>query len=201
MIILMLPESFGHASLVHFPSRPISAPKGLVMRIGLRTGLGSLALLIAMTSAALATCLDDAATFADRVCGELSNHGSSQLITGSGELSAEARGLIARMLGSAQGSASVNEAVSTYENVAREQLAQEHANVRDCKAHMVDVAVKQVCKQAAQSPPLFIVGGSVGSFQTNENHICGTPNPLLETPGSVGSIQANGNYLYGADCK
>jgi hypothetical protein len=171
------------------------------MRIGFRTGLSSLALLIAMTSSALATCLDDAATFAERVCGELSNHGSSQLITGSGELSAEAKGLIARMLGSAQGSASVNEAVSAYDNVTREELANEHANVRDCKEHMVAVAMKQVCKQAAQSPPMFIVGGGVGSFQTKDNHICGTPNTLLETPGSVGSIQSNGNYIYGADCK
>jgi hypothetical protein len=127
-------------------------------------------------------------------------HGSSQLITGSGELSAEAKGLIARMLGSAQGSASVDEAVSTYENVAREELAKEHANVRDCRVHMVDVAMKQVCKQATQSPPLFIVGGGVGHIQTDGNNICGTPNTILETPGPVGSIQANGNFIYGADC-
>jgi hypothetical protein len=172
------------------------------MRIGFQIGLGLLALLIVLPSSAFAmACLDDAATFADRICGELSNRGSSQLITGTGELSAEAKGIIAKMLGSAQGAANVSEVVSSYENVAREQLAQDHANIRDCKAHMVDVAVKQVCKQAAQSPPLFIVGGSVGSIQTNDDHICGTSPTLLETPGSVGRIQANGNYIYGPDCE
>lgn len=101
--------------------------------------------------AAFATCLDEAATFSERICGELSNRGSSELVTGSGELSAEAKGLVARMLGSAQGSANVSEAVATYENVAREELAKDHANVRDCKMRMVDVAVKQVCKQGADN--------------------------------------------------
>jgi hypothetical protein len=171
------------------------------MRNGFQTGLGCFALLTALPSSAFATtCLDDAATFAERICGELSNRGSSQLITGTGELSAEAKGIIAKMFGSAQGAANVSEAVSSYENVAHEELAKDHANIRDCKARMVDVAVKQVCKQAAQNPPLFIVGGSVGHVQTDANHICGTPNPLLETPGAVGSIEANGNYIYGADC-
>lgn len=101
--------------------------------------------------AVFATCLDEAAGFSARVCGELSDRGSSQLVTGSGELTAEAKGLVARMLGSAQGSAAVSGAVSTYENVAREQLATDHANVRECRELMVDVAVKQVCKQAGDN--------------------------------------------------
>jgi hypothetical protein len=132
------------------------------MRIGFRTSIGCFALTIATTSPAPAMCLDDAATFAERVCGELSNRGSSQLITGSGQLSAEAKGIITRMLGSAQGEAKVNEMVSTYENVAREELAQEHANVRDCRSHMIDIAVQQVCKQAADAmpPPGVNVSGS-----------------------------------------
>jgi hypothetical protein len=109
---------------------------------------------------AFATCLDDAAAFSERVCGELSNRGSSQLVTGSGELTAEARGLVARMLGSAQGSAAVSGAVSTYENVTREQLATDHANVRECRERMVDVAIKQVCKQGAENNGSPTVGAT-----------------------------------------
>jgi hypothetical protein len=54
---------------------------------------------------------------------------------------------------------------------------------------------------AAQAHPLFIVGGGVGSVQTDGNHICGTAPTLLETPGAVGSIKADENYVYGPDCK
>lgn len=99
-------------------------------------------------SIAFASCLEEAAGFAERVCGEISSRGSSQLISGSGELNAEAKGLIARMLGSAQGDAKVDAAISSYENVTREALSSEHANVRDCRMRMIEVAVKQVCPGA-----------------------------------------------------
>ena len=46
---------------------------------------------------AVASCLDETAAFAERVCGEISNKGSSQLVSGSGQLSAEAKGLITRI--------------------------------------------------------------------------------------------------------
>jgi hypothetical protein len=95
---------------------------------------------------ALASCLDETAGFAERVCGEISNKGSSQLISGSGQLSAEAKGLIAKALGSAQGDVKLDTAVSSYENVVREELAKEHANARECKVRMVNLAVTQVCQ-------------------------------------------------------
>jgi hypothetical protein len=122
-----------------------------------------LGFLVAALSAStvFATCLDDAAAFSDRVCGELSNRGSTQLVTGSGELTAEAKGLVARMLGSAQGSGTVTAAVSTYENVTREELATDHANARECRERMAEVAVKQVCKQAGDNG-----GGSVAAATT-----------------------------------
>jgi hypothetical protein len=108
-----------------------------------------LALLMSPGPVRAASCLEDAASFADRVCGEISNKGSSQLVSGSGALSAEARGLIARMLGSAQASGNVDAAVTSYENVTREELAKEHANVRDCREQMIIVAVRQVCPEAS----------------------------------------------------
>lgn len=104
--------------------------------------------LIFFPSIAFASCLEEAAGFAERMCGEISSRGSSQLISGSGELNVKAKGLIARMLGSAQGDAKVDAAITSYENVTREQLASEHANARDCNIRMAEVAITQVCPQA-----------------------------------------------------
>lgn len=96
---------------------------------------------------ALASCLDETAAFAERVCGEISNKGSSEYISGSGDLSAEAKGLIARML-SAQAGANFDAVISSYENVVHEELAKEHANARECKIKMVKVAMAQVCPKS-----------------------------------------------------
>jgi hypothetical protein len=116
------------------------------MNSRVRSGLVAVALMFP-PSIAFASCLEEAAGFAERVCGEISSRGSSQLISGSGGFNAEAKGLIARMLGTAQGDAKVDAALSSYENVAREELTKEHANVRDCRIRMVEVAVKQVCPE------------------------------------------------------
>jgi len=97
------------------------------------------------TSAAVADCLTDAAAFANRICGEVSNRGSSRLVTGSGELNAEARGLIRRLLGSAGGEFKGETEFTSYENVLREQLASELVNVRECGVRMAEAAMKQVC--------------------------------------------------------
>jgi hypothetical protein len=114
--------------------------------VNARVPLASIAFaLIFFPYIALASCLEEAGGFAERVCGEISSRGSSQLVSGSGALNAEAKGLVARMLGSAQADAKVDAAVSSYENVTREALSGEHANVRDCRMRMVEVAVKQVC--------------------------------------------------------
>jgi hypothetical protein len=133
------------------------------MRIGFWAVLCGFVVSISTTSSTLASCPDDAAAFAERVCGEISNRGSSQLITTSGELTAEAKGLVARMIGSAQGGANFNDTVQTYENVAREELAKDHANTRDCRAHMADVGVKQACKQATQDTKGAVSTGVYGA--------------------------------------
>jgi hypothetical protein len=93
-----------------------------------------------------ASCLDETAVFSERVCGEILTKGSSQMISGSGQLSAEAKGLIAKMIGSAEGTGKFDSVVSSYENVVREELGKELASTRECKMKMVDIAVKQVCK-------------------------------------------------------
>jgi hypothetical protein len=119
-------------------------------------------LLMLLPFGALASCLDEAGSFSERICGEISNRGSSELISGSGALSAEAKGLIARMLGSAQGDVKVDAAVSTYNNVIRDELAKEHANARECKVKMVDVAVAKVCAPPRRSETTVCMGNGGG---------------------------------------
>jgi hypothetical protein len=100
-------------------------------------------------SPAFADCLTDAAVFANRICGEVSNRGSARLVTGSGELNAEARGLIRRLLGSAGGEFKGETEFTSYENVLREQLASELVNVRECGVRMAEAAMKQACSADA----------------------------------------------------
>jgi hypothetical protein len=128
----------------------------------LRSGIAS-CLLMLLPFGAFASCLDEAAAFSERICGAISNRGSSELISGSGALSAEAKGLIARMLGSAQGDAKVDAAVSSYDNVVREELAKEHANARDCKLKMVDVAVAKVCSPPKRTETTVCMGNGGGA--------------------------------------
>lgn len=105
-------------------------------------------LVLSLTSfSAHASCLEQAAAFAERICGEISNKGSSRLVSGSGELTAEAQGIVARILGNARGSAKVEAATSSYENVIREELAKEHKDRRGCAERMASVGVAQECNK------------------------------------------------------
>ena len=101
------------------------------------------------TNSAVADCLTEAATFAKRICGEVSSRGSAKLVTGSGELNAEAKGLLLRALGTAGGEFKGQTEISSYENVLRSQLATELINVRECGIRMAEAAMKQVCTNSA----------------------------------------------------
>lgn len=124
-----------------------------------------------MFNSAVADCLNDAAAFANRICGEVSNRGSSRLVTSSGELNAEAKGLIRKLLGSAGGELKGQTEFTGYENVLREQLASELVNVRQCGIRMAEAAIKQVCSANAgartqqnssgNNSPNIISGGNV----------------------------------------
>jgi hypothetical protein len=110
-----------------------------------------------------ADCLTDAAAFANRICGEVSNRGKSALINASGELNAEARGLIKQLLGSAGGELKGETEFTSYENVLREQLANELVNVRQCGIRMAEAAMQQVCSKpvtfkSCQHPDFGLAG-------------------------------------------
>lgn len=93
----------------------------------------------------VAACLDEAATYADRICGEIANSGSSSFVDASGDLTAEASSIIRRVLGKAGGSINVAVLKSEYENVLREHLADELKNIRGCRERMESVARKEAC--------------------------------------------------------
>ncbi|NOJ46074.1 hypothetical protein [Bradyrhizobium archetypum] len=112
---------------------------------------------------ASASCLAEAADFAQRICGEVKTRGSSSLVSANGELTAEAKGLIKQFLGSAGGTLQGQTEITAYENVLREQLAGELVNVRQCGIQMAKAAMDQVCIKAptyktCQNPAFGIKG-------------------------------------------
>jgi hypothetical protein len=144
-------------------------------------------------SIAFPSCLEEAAGFAERICGEISNRGSSQLISGSGALNAEAKGLIARMLGTAQGDAKVDAAITSYENVTREALSSEHANVRDCRMRMIEVAVKQVCPEAPVKKDRSKIMQNLEQYYANGNAIRQALSMSNVTDAQIDALTDNGN--------
>jgi hypothetical protein len=100
---------------------------------------------------ASASCLNEAEDFAERICGEISRRGSSQMITASGKLTVEAQGLLQETLGSIGGEFAGEAEKKTFENVLQEQLGPELVNVRQCRTRMAEAAIKQVCERPAPS--------------------------------------------------
>ncbi|MDX8481611.1 MULTISPECIES: hypothetical protein [Mesorhizobium] len=109
-----------------------------------------LATFIAITCPCLAEaqCLAEAGDFAERICGEVKQTGKSTLITGKGDLTAAAKGLIAKALGQLGGDVGVDIQTNDFENVLQEQLAGELINVRQCGTQMATLAINQVCTKA-----------------------------------------------------
>ncbi|WP_213290989.1 hypothetical protein [Bradyrhizobium sp. sGM-13] len=95
-----------------------------------------------------AQCLKEAGDFAERICGQVKQIGKSTLITGKGDLTAEAKGLIARAIGQLGGQVGVDVQTKDFENVLQEQLGPELVNVRECGAKMAQLAIGQVCSKA-----------------------------------------------------
>lgn len=96
-----------------------------------------------------AACLQEAGDFAERICGQVKTMGKSTLITADGNLSAEAKGLLARALGQLSGNTGVDVKTDSFDNVLHEQLEGELVNVRKCGIEMAKAAMTQVCTRAA----------------------------------------------------
>jgi hypothetical protein len=108
-------------------------------------------LLLGVTAAQAESCLDDVASFALKICGEIANSGSRTIVDANGNLDANVSSIVRRVIGG--GNASINGQMlyETYSGVLREQLSGAQFNVLDCRQKMVDVAVKQVCRSKTQN--------------------------------------------------
>jgi hypothetical protein len=96
--------------------------------------------------AAAASCLDDVATFAIRICGDIATTGSSTVVDANGNIDANISNIIKKVVGGASTSINGHILYDTYVGVARDQLASVHFNDIDCRQKMVNVAVSQVCQ-------------------------------------------------------
>lgn len=94
---------------------------------------------------ATANCLSDVAQFSEEICGSIENSGSAQRLSANGALSAEAEGIIRRVLGQASGNVDVDYLDERFRGVLREQLAGDRIDVRDCRQNMVAVAQQEAC--------------------------------------------------------
>lgn len=136
---------------------------------------------------ASASCLAEAAEFAQRICGEVKTRGSSSLVSANGELNAEAKGLIKQFLGSAGGALQGQTETAAYENVLREQLGAELVNVRQCGIQMAKAAMDQVCVKAP-------------TYRTCQNPAFGTKGWANQMTVQGTSGWRGGGYNQGAYC-
>jgi hypothetical protein len=104
------------------------------------------------TPAAAATCLDDVANFAIRICGDIENSGTSTVIDANGNVDASISNIIKKVVGGASTSINGHILYDTYVGVAREQLAGARFNAIDCRQKMVNIAVAQVCQSTPPQP-------------------------------------------------
>ena len=111
---------------------------------------------------AAATCLDDVAAFAVRICGEIANSGTSTIVDATGNVNANVSNIIRRVVGEGTANVSGRVLYDTYTGVLRDQLGPVQFNVIDCRQKMVNVAVPQVC-QKASAPPRKVVKVCMGN--------------------------------------
>jgi hypothetical protein len=104
-----------------------------------------------VTPANAASCLDDVANFAIRICGDIATSGTSTVVDANGNIDANISNIIERVVGGASTAINGHVLYDTYVGVARDQLAGVHFSDIDCRQKMVNVAVAQVCP-TLQSP-------------------------------------------------
>ena len=107
-------------------------------------------------AATAATCLDDVAAFAQRICGEIASSGNDVSVDANGNVNAGVSNIIKRAVGGASAEMNGHVIYNTYTGVARDQLAGVQFNVIDCKQKMVAVALVQLCPDhpGGEHPPV-----------------------------------------------
>lgn len=142
---------------------------------------------------AAADCFEDAARFTRSICGEIVTRGRSTFITTNGQLTAEGRGLITRMLGSAEGSMRGQVDIKEFENVLQEHLANDRADARACSVQMGRVSLERACSSGYKtcSHPSFGVARWENQEELQGSSGWGSPsNPMAYCGSYINAVVA-----------
>jgi hypothetical protein len=135
--------------------------------------LAAIVFILGLISAAHASCLDDAAKFAENVCGAIENEGYSSTKTLTGNVEAKTDGVLSRAL-AASGNVSLGVKTDGYKGVIREQLGFEKYDARGCRQKMALEATKQCPHSEFEKKPRYshfvsaptLVGKDISLFQS-----------------------------------
>jgi len=94
-----------------------------------------------------ASCLDEVKQFAIDICGEIDKTGNTNMLDVNGNIKAEAKGIITRIVGGASVSGDIKSTTEAYENVLRKDLGADLIDIRKCKKEMAKMAFDEVCKK------------------------------------------------------
>lgn len=98
-----------------------------------------------------AGCLDEAARFAQLICGEIEKSGAKTTVDATGKLSVNVSGIVKKAIGSNSGELSGKILEESYNGVLQDQLGAELFNVRECRQKMAGSAVKQACAKIQEN--------------------------------------------------
>lgn len=98
---------------------------------------------------AMANCLDDVSSFAEKICGKIQIDGHSTTTEISGEIEADLSGMILKFLGKTKVSMDGKRVTEAYKNVLRNDLPKELMDIRQCRIKMVEIGRSELCKSAA----------------------------------------------------
>lgn len=101
--------------------------------------------IFALPSVSVASCLNEVKDFAIEICGAIADSGSAQKLSASGELSAEAQGIIRRILGSAGGNVDTEYLNESWSGVLQNELSEDRFDTRQCRREMVQIAREEAC--------------------------------------------------------
>lgn len=102
---------------------------------------------------AMANCLDDVSSFAEKICGKIQSDGHSATTEISGEIEADLSGMIHKFLGKTKVSTDGKRVTEAYKNVLRNDLPKELMDIRQCRIKMVEIGHSELCKSAVAEIP------------------------------------------------
>jgi hypothetical protein len=114
---------------------------------------------------ASASCLQEIASFANQICGEIEKSGTRSTVDANGKLDVKVGNIVTKIIGSGSGDLSGKVLEDSYKGVLQDQLGAELFNVRDCRQRMVEVASKKCADSGDMGEDRKI---TVPTYKSNE---------------------------------